>query len=434
MGCAKNLVDSQIMAGELIANNITLAATPENADVVIVNTCAFIEDARKESIDAIFDACALKAKGRCRAVIVAGCMIQRYRDELKQEMPEVDAFIGLDNLLEIADVVRKVYEGHSVYRVSPKAKRLFEPRKDSVVFSGGAYAYVKIAEGCNHKCSFCAIPAIRGAYRSRLPDDIVREAEDLLSRGFKELDIISQDITSYGKDLGGKITLASLLRRIGNIGGDFWIRLLYGYPSNVTDELLAAMAETKQVCHYLDLPIQHSHPNILRTMRRADTIKHMPQLIDTIRSQLPDVILRTTCLVGFPGENREHFQHLLEFIKNTEFDHLGAFVFSPEEKTPAIAIKAKTDKKTAEKRREELLAAQAEIVANKQKKLVGQQDKVLLDRILFEGKTCAGRSYRLAPEADGEIIVEGAGQEDIGKFKTVKYTAQSDYDMKAICI
>jgi len=346
----------------------------------------------------------------CQAVLVAGCFPQRYRGDIRTRLPEVDAFIGLDDLDRVADTVQRLARGEQgIVEVSEKTTRLFEPALPGVVFSTGPYAYLKVAEGCNHRCTFCAIPGIRGAYRSRPIDAIAREAENLLARGFRELDLISQDITSYGRDRQDAADLPALLRALGRLGGHFWIRLLYGYPAAVTDSLLAAMAEVPAVCHYLDLPIQHSHPDVLRAMGRNETVASIREMAARIRRVLPDAVLRTTCLVGFPGETDEHFDHLLAFMKETAFDHLGAFVFSPEQGTPAFRLPNRPSRETAEARRDQLMLAQQEIVHRRSAALVGTKGKVLLERPHPQHRSVwVGRSYRQAPEVGGEVWGKGA--------------------------
>ena len=425
------------MADGLLADGVSLAPSPEDADVIIVNTCAFIADAREESLDAIRSACRLKTEGACRAVLVAGCLPQRYRAEIGKLLPDVDAFIGLDELDKAADVVRRLARGEQgITQISSKSVRLFEPKQPGVVFSTGSYAYLKIAEGCNHHCAFCAIPGIRGAYRSRPIEAIVREAESLLERGFRELDLISQDVTFYGRDRSDDSTLPDLLRALGKIGGRFWIRLLYGYPSHVTDALLEAMAAVPQVCRYLDLPIQHSDPDILRAMRRTETIRPVQELAARVRRALPGGIIRTTCLVGFPRETEERFEHLLTFVKEAAFDHVGAFVFSPEVGTPAARLADRPSRRIAEARREQIMQAQQEIVRRKGAALVKTEDDVLLER--RTGKTSilwSARSYRQAPEVDGEVFVKDApAAARPGDWMHVRYTATAGYDMKAAVI
>jgi ribosomal protein S12 methylthiotransferase len=425
------------MAGSLLDKGVSLAPSPEEADVILVNTCAFIGDAREESVEAILDACRMKSEGRCRAVVVAGCLPQRYRDSLIRSMPEVDAFLGVDELDSLPDIVRRIEKGERHFRlISRVSTRLFEPPARAVVLTGGPYAYLKIAEGCNHRCAFCAIPHFRGAYRSRPIRRIVREAEMLLSKGYRELNLISQDVTDYGRDLAGQPTLADLLRALGRLGGTFWIRLLYGYPSHVTDDLLDAMAGIPQVCRYLDTPIQHSHPDMLRAMKRSDTISSVATLADRARRAMPDVILRTTCLVGFPGETPRHFQHLLEFIERTGFDHVGAFAFSPEEGTPAATMRSRPRRATAQTRRDRLMLAQRIVVDRKAQDRIGSVATVLLERPPAPPDTFwAARSTREAPEVDGDIRVHGvpAGV-TAGSFAKARIQTQHDYDFDAVYI
>lgn len=437
LGCAKNLVDSQIMAGVLLSEGIVLAPSPEESDIVIVNTCAFIREAREESVGAILSARRLKESGRCKAVLVAGCLPQRYRDNLRTALPEVDAFIGLDELERIGEIVKRLANGERAITVvsSDAPKKLFDPRRNGIVFTNGPYAYLKIAEGCNHRCAFCAIPSIRGGHRSRSINSIVAEAEKLLERGIGELNLISQDVTSYGRDLRDRrVGLPQLLRAIGGIGGKFWIRLLYGYPSGVSDELLDAMGEVAQVCPYLDLPIQHSAPEILRFMKRAETIEHVRGFAGSIRRKMPDIALRTTCLVGFPGEKRAHFENLLEFLTETRFDNVGVFVFSPEENTKAFNMPERPSRRTAERRRERLMLEQKKVVDAKAAELIGSEAEVLLER-RRQGKNniWIARTMRQAPEVDGETFVEGVPEgTPAGSFVRTRFISQNDYDMNAV--
>lgn len=436
LGCAKNLVDSQVMAGALLSSGAYLARSPEEANVVVVNTCAFIETAREESIEEILSACELKKHGLCKAVIVAGCLPQRYKKDLKESLPEVDAFIGLDELEKIGEIAQSLLAGSApVFEVSQEAQSLFEPKDPALVFTGGAFAYLKIAEGCNHRCAFCAIPAIRGAYRSRSISSLVHEAEVLLDAGIKELNLISQDTTAYGQDLTIGSNLPGLLQALGEIDGDFWIRILYSTPTAVDDRLLKTMADIPQVCRYLDIPIQHSHPDILRAMRRTGTDRDLAQRITHIRTIIPDITLRTTCLVGFPGEEEEHFQHLLDFTREMKFDHLGVFVFSPEENTAAFEMPDRPEKKVAVQRREQLMLAQKEIVDGKNTALNNIQTKILLERpCQNDDNVFIGRSERQAPEVDSETLVEnvppGTGP---GTFVNIRYTEPSGYDMRGRC-
>ena len=433
LGCAKNLVDSEHMMTVLRGQGIALAPSPEKATIVLVNTCAFIRDAQEESIDAILDACALKKKGPCRAVIVAGCLPQRYRDDLQRSFPEVDAFVGLDELDRVADIARRVAGGErGILEVTAQSKRLFEPPADRILLTGGTYAYVKIAEGCNHRCAFCAIPLIRGRYRSRPMKAIVAEVESLLERGVREVNLISQDTTGYGLDCktGGK--LPELLHALGRIGGTFWIRLLYGYPARVNEALLDAIAATPQVCRYLDVPVQHSHPDVLRAMGRSETVRAVRRLPEVARERLPGVTLRTTCLVGHPGETGECFRHLLDYVQQAQFDRLGAFAFSAEEGTPAKAMPGQVAATVARSRRDMLMEVQQAIVQDHAAKLVGKREMVLVEKRASTQGVWIGRSARHAPEVDGEVHVSGLGSgEHAGSFVSVEYTAVDGYDMRA---
>lgn len=440
LGCAKNLVDSEHMAAVLRAEGITLARSPEEADVILVNTCGFIGDAKEESVDAILRACALKQSGGCRAVIVAGCLIQRYREELQRAIPEVDAFIGLDQLPEIGRVVRRLERGeHGILKVSAVSRKVFSPLPSRIILTGGPFAYVKIAEGCNHRCAFCAIPSIRGRYRSRGMDDIVREAESLLGQGIRELNLISQDTTRYGfdrltaggHDLKDGADLPKLLRRLGKLGGRFWIRLLYGHPAYLSDELLETMGEIPQVCRYLDIPIQHAQADVLRAMCRPGGVEAVRQFPVRARSLLPGVVLRTTCLVGFPGETAAQFNELVAFVSETQFDHLGVFAFSPEETTAAAALPRQVSAATGQRRRDKLMAIQQEIAFRKNLDQRGRGDEALLIRPLPKN-IWEARSRGQAPEVDGITRLKGMpATAKPGALVKIRYTGAAGYDLKA---
>lgn len=440
LGCAKNLVDSEHMAAVLRSEGIALARSPEEADIILVNTCGFIGDAKEESVDAILRACARKQSGACRAVIVAGCLIQRYKEELQRAIPEVDAFIGLDQLPEIGRVVRKLGQGVSgILEVSAVSKKVFSPLPSRIILTGGPYAYLKIAEGCNHRCAFCAIPGIRGRYRSRGIDDIVREAEVLLGQGIRELNLISQDTTRYGidklaaggHDLKEGTALPKLLRRLGKLGGRFWIRLLYGHPAYLTDEILDTMGEIPQVCRYLDIPIQHAHADVLKAMRRPGGMEAVRQFPGRARARLPGVVLRTTCLVGFPGETVAQFNELVRFIQEAEFDHLGVFAFSPEETTAAATLPGQLSPATGQRRRDKLMAIQQEIAFRKARDQRGRKDEALLIRPL-QKNLWEARSRGQAPEVDGHTRIKGASfTASPGDVVQILYTGAIGYDLKA---
>ncbi len=433
LGCSKNLVDSQVMAGYLKSGKIALAASPETADMILVNTCAFIEAAREETAEAILSACEHKKNGGCRAVIVTGCMVQRYREDMLEAFPDVDAFLGVDELDKVAAVVRKLAAGKSVGLKIGKGLpvRVFTPKYPTLLFTGGSFAYVKIADGCNHRCAYCAIPDIRGKFRSRGIDEIVAEAAHMVSAGVRELNLISQDTLHYGMDFDGVPSITELIRRIDVLEGKFRFRLLYGHPAGVTEEILEEMNKSRHLCRYLDLPVQHSHPDILRAMNRGKAVAVTEGLAARLRQVVPGVVLRTTCIVGFPGESDEHFNHLLEYVSESKFDHLGVFAFSPEEGTPAFEMDGMPDADVIEDRCERLMEMQRTIVEAKTRLLAGQADEALLLQKDADGNWI-GRLPRQAPEADGETFVTGvtagAGK---GDFIEVVITGGKGYDLTA---
>ena len=444
LGCAKNLVDLQVMAGRIVRAGLRLAPSAEKADVILVNTCAFIESAREEAAENIVWACERKKKGKCRAVVVAGCLPQRYADRMSEAFPDVDAILGVDDIARAGEIIASVCSvsgakapdfTDAVTRGRPH--RVFDPDEPGLVLSGGPFAYLKIAEGCFHACAFCAIPGIRGTFRSRPVESIVAEARALIADGYHELDLVAQDVTAYGRDLpaASRPSLVTLLRALDDIPGDFRIRLLYGYPATVTDELLAWMAESPHACRYLDIPVQHSHPDVLRAMRRAETIDAVAGLAKRARRLVPGITLRTTLLVGFPGETEEHFHHLLDYVRASEFDHLGVFAFSPEEGTPAYDMGDEPDAETAERRRDELMRVQQDISRRRLAALVGRDDVVLLEAPSPEnGKgVWTGRSSAQAPDdIDGVTYVfRVPASAQSGDLLPVRYTGSDEYDLIA---
>ncbi len=431
LGCAKNLVDTQLMAGSLLKNGISLSPTPEQADALVINTCAFIEDARQEAYEAIEEACRIKNCGQCRAVIVSGCLAQRYKQEVLDRFPDVDAVLGLDNLDQLAEVVNHIMTGQTkVLQVTRTAKRLFNPDVPGIVFTGGPFAYLKIAEGCNHSCAFCTIPSIRGKYRSRPVKDLVREAEQLLENGRRELNLIAQDTTSYGKDLSGHVDTCDLLKALSKIGDDFWLRMLYSYPSRINRKLLDCIGSVPQALPYIDVPVQHSHPDILKKMKRGNTVKHIENIAGRIREVLPGATVRTTCLVGFPGEQKHHFEHLAEYVENQQFDHLGVFTYSPEEGTPAEQMADRPPKEVAEERRDIIMNIQKEVVNKINSNLIGRPASALLESQTEEAASWIGRTQRFAPEVDGIALINDVPENaSPGDIIPVTYTDQAGYDM-----
>ena len=434
LGCAKNLVDSQLLAGYLKAGKIELAYAPEVADIILINTCAFIEPAREEAAESILSACAYKQEGKCQAVIVAGCMVARYREKLLDAFPDVDAFIGIDDYEKIASVVKKLEEGKRCGLVARKgaARKLYNPIYPTLLFTGAPYAYLKVADGCDHRCAYCAIPQIRGSFRSRSMESLLKETRDMVSAGVKEINLIAQDVLRYGYDLtpDRKPLLPALLREIEKIDGEFWYRLLYGYPSQLTDEVIDILKHSKHACHYLDLPIQHSHPDILRAMNRPAAVAATANLTERLRAAIPDITVRTTCLVGFPGETEEHFNHLLDHIKREKFDCLGVFPYSPEEGTAAFDMDDIPPVEVADERCEKIMKVQKKIVAERRKALVGREEKALL--LQKKGKAWIARLPCQAPEADGITRVSGVSPDaQPGDFVEVKITGGRGYDLNA---
>lgn len=432
LGCSKNLVDSQVMAGYLKSGHIGLAASPETADVILVNTCSFIEAAREEAAEAILSACEHKTGGACRAVVVTGCLVQRYRKRLEKAFPEVDAFLGIDELERVGEVVTRVAAGKrcGVIAAGGDAKKVYDPAYPTLLFTGGPFAYLKIADGCDHRCAYCAIPTIRGHFRSRLPDAIIEEAEGMIRAGVREINLISQDSLLYGADRAGASQIVPLLRRLDALDGDFWLRVLYGYPAGVTEDVLEMLNRARHVCKYLDLPIQHSHPEILKAMNRAPAMQATAGLAERLRGAVQGIVLRTTCLVGFPGETEEHFAHLLATVEASKFDHLGVFAFSPEEGTPAFDLDA-PDPEVAEERCQRLMALQKKVVRERAKELKGRSDTALLLRRGASGGWMA-RLPRQAPDVDGETLVKGVPPSaKAGDFVRVELTGGKGYDLEA---
>ena len=436
LGCSKNLVDTQVMCGVLLTEGVELAPNPDEADVVLVNTCAFIQSARDEADSEIRRALGLKGEGKVGAVIVAGCLAQRYGKEAAEKYPGVDAWLGIDHLEELAGIVKRVARKgadrkRAIMKVSGPATALFEPRVPALSLAGGPFAYLKIAEGCNHACAYCAIPGIRGRLRSRRVDDIVAEAGELLVSGVRELDVVAQDVTAYGRDRRGGGRLPELLRALDGFGGKYWTRILYGYPSYVDDALLDCFASLKHLCRYIDIPIQHSHPDILRAMRRADTVPHVASLPSRLRAACPGIAVRTTCLVGFPGETEEHFRHLCEYVRETRFDALGVFAFSCEEGTAAAGMPNQVPAEVAAERRDRLMRIQRSVQREAAGARVGAKARAMLLKPASRGRWVARTEWQ-APDVDGVTFVTGCGPNAApGDFVRVEIGGVRGYDLSA---
>jgi ribosomal protein S12 methylthiotransferase len=405
LGCPKNLVDSEVMMGHLKQNGYQITADAADAETVVVNTCGFIDSAKKESIDAILEAARLKTDGHARRLIVAGCLVERYRDELKAEMPEVDAFIGtnqINDILTVCDPKTNTRSLPVVQLGNQSATYLYDESTPRVLATPSHYAFVKIAEGCDRPCAFCFIPQMRGHFRSRRFGSIVAEAHQLGEEGVKELILVAQDSSRYGEDLGKPDALARLLRELARVDGIWWVRVMYTYPTHISDAFLDVLAEEPRAVKYLDMPLQHASQNVLKSMKRGGNRKSLERLIERVRQRVPGIAVRTTFITGFPGETEADFAELLGFVKNVEFDRVGVFTYSDEEGTPAFALPEKVEARTASRRRTALMKEQRRISRRKNKARVGE-----VVRVLFEGESkesellWQGRMETQAPDIDG---------------------------------
>jgi len=436
LGCPKNLVDSEVMMGLLGRQGYELTTDSSAADVLVVNTCGFIDSARQESVDTILEMAQLKQTGKLKRLIVAGCLVERYREELQLEIPEIDACIGVNQLKEIESVVEP--NGHMVLPVysdgaSVPELYLYDETTPRLRATAPYTSYVKIAEGCDHTCAFCIIPKLRGVFRSRSPESILREVEMLAAQGVKEFVLISQDTTTYGSDLALHDGLARLVESIADVPGVEWVRFLYCYPTAITDELLRVMAERPNVCKYFDIPLQHASRRVLARMRRGGGRPAYEKLIERIRKRVPGVAIRTTFIVGFPGEREEDFEELLDFVRVAEFDRVGVFTYSDEENSAAFELDEKVDTAVAKKRESRLMKAQARISQRKNRLMIGNRVTVLLEgRSRETDLLLEGRLATQAPEIDGSVLIndvpEGMNVTP-GDFVTVEITEAHEYDL-----
>ena len=442
LGCPKNLVDSEVMLGIIEKYHIEITNDPEAAEIIIVNTCGFIESAKQESIDTILSMAAYKTEGFCRYLIVTGCLAQRYAQELFQDMPEVDAIVGTNVYKDIAQVIERVMQGQRVLHLSEtdfekinleglqgKERNLPDPRK---LTTPPYMAYLKIAEGCDNFCSFCAIPLIRGRYTSKPYEQVMAEARELVERGVKELIVIAQDTTRYGQDLYGKLRLAELLHDLNALPGLKWIRVLYSYPNTFTDELIEAYATLPKVCHYVDLPLQHASDRLLHAMRRRDKLSETKKLLKKLRERIPDIVIRTTFIVGFPGETEEDFAILKEFVTEQKFENAGVFQYSQEENTVAATLPEQIPEETKQERYDELMAIQAGISEDVHRSMEDRELEVVVEGYESEEENLvAARSYREAPDIDGSIFVENAPGLNPGDFIRVRIEQGFAYEVVA---
>ncbi|MDA3730413.1 30S ribosomal protein S12 methylthiotransferase RimO [Niameybacter massiliensis] len=430
LGCDKNLVDSEHMLGLLNAAGFTLIADESEAEVLVVNTCCFIEDAKRESIEQILEVAKYKEEGACKALIVTGCMAQRYKQEILDEMPEVDAVVGTTSYDKIVETVSEVLKENGVkVQNFDTIDREHIENMPRILTTAGYFAYMKIAEGCDNKCTYCIIPSLRGKYRSRPMDQLVNEAERLAKDGVSELILVAQDTTLYGTDLPGDETLAKLLRRLGQVEGIEWIRILYCYPENITDELIEEIKTNDKVCNYLDIPIQHAADPVLKRMARKSTNAELIAKMTKLRKEIPGMAIRTTLIVGFPGETEEDFEVLCNFVKEMRFDRLGVFTYSQEEGTPAARLTEQIDEEVKAKRKDIIMTIQHEISEALTHEKVGQKMRVLIEGKLTGEDVYIARSYQDAPEIDGQVFIPFEGELISGDYVDVEITEASDYDL-----
>ncbi len=428
LGCDKNLVDSEVMLGLLRDKGYSLTNEEAEADIIVVNTCCFIHDAKEESIQTILEMAEYKKYGRLQVLLVSGCLAQRYQTEILNEIPEVDAVIGTTATDKIVEAIEEVLEGKKAERYED-LQALPLPKTNRVNTTGGYYSYLKIAEGCDKFCTYCIIPSLRGKFRSVPMERLIEEAKFLAEGGVKELTLIAQETTVYGVDLYGKKMLPELLDRLCNIEGIEWIRLLYCYPEEITDELIETMKRQPKICHYLDMPIQHAADTVLKRMGRRTTHKELIDLIKKLRREIPDIALRTSLITGFPQETEEEHQELLEFVKEAGFERLGVFTYSKEENTAAARMKGQITKKVKVKRQKELMRLQQQISKKRGEEKVGRTIRVMIEGKLPEDDIFIGRSYMDAPNVDGFVFVHSKDSYLSGEFVDVKITQAKEYDL-----
>ena len=427
LGCCKNLVDTEVMLYNLHAAGFEITPNEEEAEIIVINTCGCIESAKQEAIDNILDAAALKEWGKCRHIIATGCLVERYREEVMNEMPEIDALVGIGSLDDIAEACKAVMRGEKY--TSFKDKEAACLGGDRIITTGAHTAYIKVSEGCDNLCTYCAIPLIRGKHRSRTIEDIVAEAKDLEAMGIKEINLIAQDTTRYGLDIYGEYSLARLVRAITEATEIPWIRMLYCYPDKITDELIAELRDNDRLLKYMDIPVQHISDSVLKRMNRHGGKALILDAIDRLRKGVPGIILRTTAMVGFPGETDEDFTELCEFVKETRFDRFGAFTFSPEEGTAAAEMGDQIDEQVKQDRYDCLMQTQLTVAEEKSAAWIGERLTVLCEGYDKIAEVYHGRSYADAPDVDGRVYFKSAEYIPTGSFVEVEITEALDYDL-----
>ena len=428
LGCDKNLVDSEHMLGLLTRHGYTITDDETCADIIVINTCCFIHDAKEESIQNILEMAEYKKKGSCKALLVTGCMAQRYQKEIPQEIPEVDAVLGTNSYDKIVEAIDEVLQGKDYQRYEPLTG-IPETDARRVVTTGGSFEYLKIAEGCDKHCTYCIIPRLRGRYRSVPMERLIAEAHQMAEEGVKELILVAQETTVYGKDIYGEKSLHLLLKKLCQIPGICWIRILYCYPEEIYPELIQVMKEEPKICHYLDLPIQHANDEILKRMGRRTTKQELIDIVQNLRREIPDIALRTTLITGFPGETQEQHQELLEFVDEMEFDRLGVFTYSPEEDTPAAAMPNQIDEEVKLDRQAELMELQQEISLDNGERRVGQEVLAMVEGKVADENAYVARTYADAPSVDGYLFLNTTQTLVTGDFVKARITGSLEYDL-----
>ncbi|MCI9401030.1 MAG: 30S ribosomal protein S12 methylthiotransferase RimO [Lachnospiraceae bacterium] len=432
LGCDKNLVDTEMMLGMLIQKGYSITDDENEADAVVVNTCCFIHDAKQESINTLLEMAQLRADGSIQALIAAGCLAQRYQDEIQKEIPEVDAIVGTTAIDAIAEALDRVLAGNS----DKKSSRFLEDinrrpiyGRKRVVTTGGHYAYLKIAEGCDKHCTYCIIPKVRGNYRSIPMESLVQEAEELAEKGVKELILVAQETTLYGVDLYGEKQLPALLRKLCSVGGIQWIRILYCYPEEITEELITTIKEEEKICNYLDIPIQHASDRILKRMGRRTSKQELVKIVERLRTEIPDICIRTTLITGFPSETEADHEEVMQFVNDMEFDRLGVFTYSEEEDTPAALFPEQIAEEIKQNRQAEIMELQQEIAFEKAQDMVGRTITVIIEGMIPDDQIYVARSYKDAPNVDGFVFVQSSKELLTGDFVQVQITGSCEYDL-----
>ena len=424
LGCSKNLIDTEMVIGLFKNNEFKIVNDVQKAEIIVINTCGFIESAKQEAIDTILEMAEYKEKGICKYLIVMGCLVQRYKEELQKAIPEVDLFITIDEYNDFWNKISNLLDKKINNNICNDLDYM-----DRVITTGPKTAYLKIAEGCSNKCTYCAIPYIRGAYVSRPMEDILKEANKLSEQGIKEVIVIAQDTTKYGVDLYGESKLSELLNELCKIDGFEWIRFLYSYPESITDELIETVKNNDKICKYFDIPIQHISDTVLKRMNRKTTGEKIENLIKKIKKSIPNAILRTSLIVGFPGETKEDFEKLYNFVNKGYFDKLGVFMYSKEDGTPAARLKEQVHHNTKKKRHNQIMSVAKQISEENLKSFIGKEYKVLIENITFDNKFYIGRTYMDIPETDGVIIIKNTKDNMLGEFVRCKVTDIKNYDL-----